>query len=187
MFFVVYMSKNFVIVDLETTGLSPYKHAITEIAAVRFDGTEIIGEFQSLINPERHIPSFITKLTGISNDMVENSPTILEILPDFLDFLGDDIFVAHNARFDHGFLHYTHFEQKWTAFVPQIICTKNLTKHLCPEIPKRNLSFLCSHFWIQNKRAHRALSDVYATVDLLKELLVIAESQGKTLEDILNN
>jgi DNA polymerase III epsilon subunit family exonuclease len=95
------MSKIFVIVDLETTGLSPYKHAITEIAAVRFDGNEIIGEFQSLVDPERHIPSFITKLTGISNDMVEGSPTICEILPDFLKFLGDDIFVAHNARFDH--------------------------------------------------------------------------------------
>ncbi len=175
------------IVDLETTGLSPYKHAITEIAAVRFDGNEIIGEFQSLVDPERHIPSFITKLTGISNDMVEGSPTISEILPDFLTFLGDDIFVAHNARFDHWFLHYTHFEQLGTAFSPEIICTKNLTKHLCPEIPKRNLGFLCEHFGIQNKRAHRALSDVYATTDLLKELLAIAESQGKTIDELLNN
>jgi len=181
------MSKQFVIVDLETTWLSPSKHAITEIAAVRFDGQNIIEEFQTLVNPERHIPPFITKLTGISNDMVENSPTIIEVLPDFMAFMGDDIFVAHNARFDHGFLHYAHFEhfEKW--FAPEILCTKNLTKSLCPDIPKRNLGFLCEHFGIQNKRAHRALSDVYATVDLLKELLAIAEAQGKTIEDLLNH
>lgn len=179
------MSKNFVIVDLETTGLSPSKHAITEIAAVRFDGENIIEEFQTLINPERHIPPFITKLTGISNDMVENSPTIREVLPDFMTFMWDDIFVAHNARFDHGFLHYAHFEHFEKGFSPVIICTRNLTKYLLPEIPKRNLGFLCGHFEIQNKRAHRALSDVYATVDLLKKLLAEAEAQGKTLEDLL--
>ena len=181
------MKRNFVIVDLETTGLSPYKHAITEIAAVRFDGENMIWEYQTLIDPERHIPPFITKLTGISNDMVAWAPKIYEVLPEFMEFVWDDIFVAHNARFDHGFLHFSHFEHFGKAFVPDIICTRNLTKHLCPEIPKRNLSFLCSHFWIQNKRAHRALSDVYATVDLLKELLAIAESQGKSIEDILNS
>ena len=124
------MKKNFVIVDLETTGLSPSKHAITEIAAVRFDGENILEEFQTLVNPERHIPPFITKLTWISNDMVADAPTIREVLPDFMAFVGDDIFVAHNARFDHGFLHYAHFEhfEKW--FAPDVICTKNLTKYL---------------------------------------------------------
>ena len=181
------MAKHFIIVDLETTWLSPSKHAITEIAAVRFDGENIIGEFQTLVNPERHISPFITKLTGISNDMIANAPTICEVLPDFISFVGDDIFVAHNARFDHGFLHYANFKHFEKGFSPDILCTKNLTKQLCPEIPKRNLGFLCGHFGIQNKCAHRALSDVYATVDLLKELLALAKSQEKTLDDLLSS
>ena len=81
----------YVIIDLETTGLSPYKHHITEIAAVRFDGNTIVDTFQTLVNPERHIPSFITKLTGITNEMVESAPRIQEVLPDFVSFLGEDV------------------------------------------------------------------------------------------------
>ncbi|HCB51137.1 TPA: hypothetical protein DEP21_00925 [Patescibacteria group bacterium] len=73
---------------------------MTEIAAVRFDGNKIVDTFQTLVDPERHIPTFITKITGISNDMIVGAPTIGEILPDFLNFLGDDIFVAHNISFD---------------------------------------------------------------------------------------
>lgn len=176
----------FVIVDLETTGLSPHKHAITEIAAVRFDGENILDEYQTLVDPQEHIPQFISRLTGITNEMVIWAPKIEDILPQFMDFLGDDLFVAHNARFDHWFLHYANFKcfEKW--FAPDIICTKKLTKYLLPDIPKRSLSFLCGHFHIENRRAHRALSDVYATVDLLKELLMEAKLQWKTLEEILN-
>jgi DNA polymerase III epsilon subunit family exonuclease len=90
--------------------LSPYKHSITEIAAVRFDGDKILDSFQSLVNPERHIPSFITKLTGIDNEMVDSAPLIQNILPEFVDFLGDDVFVAHNISFDLGFLNYVRYQ-----------------------------------------------------------------------------
>ena len=177
---------NFVIVDLETTWLTPYRHWITEIAAVRFDWEKIIDSYQSLIHPERHIPSFITKLTGIDNDMVAWAPTISQELPRFLEFLWDDIFVAHNSSFDLWFLNYYNYEHFWSYIKNNIICTKKLTKKLLPEIPKRNLGFLCEHFQITNSRAHRALSDVHATTELLKHLIDVWQKQWRTMDEFLD-
>lgn len=176
---------HFVIIDLETTWLSPYKHGITEIAAVRFDGENIIDTFQTLVNPERHIPSFITKLTGISNDMVEQAPTIQQILPDFVSFLGEDIFVAHNISFDLWFLNYARYEHMWCYFDNPRLCTRQLAKHLVPELSKRNLWILCEHFGINNTRAHRALSDVHATTELLKNYLRIMNNNGRNIDEFL--
>jgi len=175
----------FVIVDLETTWLSPYKHSITEIAAVRFDGNKIVDSFQTLVNPERHIPTFITKLTGISNEMIENSPIIKNILPEFIDFMWEDIFVAHNISFDLGFLNYARYNHLWCYFQNPTLCTRKLAKHLVPELPKRNLAFLCEHFGIINSRAHRALSDVHATTELLKNYLRIAQEKELDIHDFM--
>lgn len=175
----------FVIIDLETTGLSPYKHSITEIAAVRFDGNQVVDTFQSLVNPERHIPTFITKLTGINNEMVENAPIIQDILPEFISFLGEDIFVAHNISFDLGFLNYARYTHLGCYFSNPTLCTRKLARHLIPEVPKRNLGFLCEHFGITNTRAHRALSDVHATTELLKNYLRIMNSEWRKVEEFL--
>ena len=162
---------NYVIVDIETTWLSAYKHHITEIAAVRFDGEKIIDQFHSLVNPERHIPSFITKLTWITNEMVADAPVIKDVLEEFLPYLWDDIFVAHNATFDYNFITfhtYQHFNRHLTN---ERLCTRMLVKKNFPEIPKRNLWFLCEYFKINNNQAHRALSDVMATVELFTHCL----------------
>lgn len=175
----------FVIIDLETTGLSPYKHNITEIAAVRFDWNKIIDSFQSLVNPERHIPSFITKLTWIDNDMVQNAPIIQDILPEFISFLWEDIFVAHNISFDLGFLNYARYNHLGCYFSNPTLCTRKLARHLIPEVPKRNLWFLCEHFGITNTRAHRALSDVHATTELLKNYLRIMDNEWRKLDEFL--
>lgn len=176
---------NFVIIDLETTWLSPHKHGITEIAAVRFDGKNIVETFQSLVNPERHVPSFITKLTGITNDMISEAPTIQSILPNFIDFLGEDIFVAHNSSFDLWFLNHARYAHFGEYFSNPTLCTRNLAKHLVPELPKRNLAVLCEHFGIRNSRAHRAFQDVEATIELLKNYLRIAEEKGVDIKDFL--
>ena len=90
----------YVILDLETTGLSKKRHRITEIAAVRIKNKKIVDEFQTLVNPKQRIPSFITRLTGITNDMVREAEPIEKVLPSFLDFLGDHTIVAHCATFD---------------------------------------------------------------------------------------
>src|SRR6187431_651802 len=94
----------FVVVDLETTGGSPASSAITEIGAVKTRGGEIVGEFQTLVDPGGPIPPFIVALTGITDAMVYAAPPIEEVLPAFLEFLGDAVLVAHNAPFDTGFL-----------------------------------------------------------------------------------
>src|SRR5210317_2226828 len=98
------MREGYVILDLETTGLSKHYHKITEIAAMKIKDNEIVDKFEALVNPQVPIPKFITRLTGITNEMVENEPTIDEIMPKFLEFLEDHPIVAHNATFDHGFL-----------------------------------------------------------------------------------
>ena len=94
----------FVTVDLETTGGSPVSSMITEIGAVKTRGGEVIGEFQTLVNPGLAIPPMIVALTGITDAMVIGAPPIEEVLPAFLEFLGDAVLVAHNAPFDTGFL-----------------------------------------------------------------------------------
>lgn len=96
----------YIVLDIETTGLSKYMHNITEIAAVKIKDDKIVDEFHTLINPKEPIPRFITRLTGITNEMVKNSPTIKEALPDFLEFLGSTTIIAHNATFDYGFIEY---------------------------------------------------------------------------------
>src|SRR5690554_4408839 len=94
----------FVVVDLETTGTSARENTITEIGAVKMRGGEVIGDFQTFVNPGSPIPPFIVALTGITDAMVVAAPRIEQVLPTFLEFLGDAVLVAHNARFDVGFL-----------------------------------------------------------------------------------
>jgi len=93
-------NKQYVIVDIETTWLDRTYDRIIEIAAVRFDGEKIVDERQTLVNPEKQISGFIRNFTWISQDMVVDAPCIQDVLPWFFDFMGDDIFVAHNASFD---------------------------------------------------------------------------------------
>lgn len=174
---IILKNKDYVIVDIETTGLSKERHHITEIAAVQFDGKKIVNKFQTLINPQTPIPAFITKFTGITNNMVKNAPTIDQVLPSFIDFLGDHIFVAHNATFDYGFLNYNGIKHVDTPIHNFTLCTRRLANRLVPELPSKRLECLCQHFWITNQRAHRAMGDVMATVEVLQHFLKIMENQ----------
>lgn len=178
--------KSYVIVDIETTGLSREKSRITEIAAVVFDGNRIVREFQTLVNPQKPISYTITHLTGITNQMVANAPIISEVLPSFLEFLEWHILVAHNASFDYGFLNHNsilHLNQ-WIS--NDVLCTRKLANRLLPELPSKRLSCICEHFWVINQRAHRALEDVLATTEIFKSFLEMLEIQWIAQhEDIL--
>lgn len=164
-------NKHYIIVDIETTGLSKERHHITEIAAVQFDGEKIIKKFQTLINPQTPIPWFITHLTGITNDMVQDAPTIEQALPDFFDFLGDHILVAHNATFDYGFLNHNGLIHLNMPIENYTLCTRKLANRLLPELPSKRLECLCQHFNITNESAHRAMGDVMATVKIFEQFL----------------
>jgi len=170
-------NKHYVIVDIETTGLSKDRHHITEIAAVLFDGKKILKTFQTLINPQTHIPSFITHLTGITNAMVQDAPTIDQALPDFFDFLEDHILVAHNATFDYGFLNHNGLIHLDTPIENHTLCTRKLANRLVPELPSKRLECLCQHFNVINERAHRAMGDVMATVKIFEQFLNILKKK----------
>ncbi len=175
----------FVVVDLETTGLSRYKHKITEIAAVKMKGKEIVDEFQTLINPGVKIPRFITRLTGIDDVMVKDAPAVSEVLPSFLNFLGDQVMVAHNATFDYGFISHNASEHLDVNFENFRLCTKKLANRLLPDLHSKRLGVICEHFGINNDQAHRAMSDVRATSEVFCRFLDMVGEQGISMVDEL--
>ena len=177
----------FVVVDLETTGGSPTGAHITEVGAVKIRGGEVIGEFQTLVNPAEPIPAFISVLTGITDQMVADSPRIDSVLPAFLEFARHSVLVAHNAPFDISFLKAaaTLTGHSWPSF--RVVDTAHLARQLISkdEAPNRKLSTLARLFGAATTPDHRALHDARATVDVLHGLLSRVGSLGVvTLEEL---
>ncbi len=176
----------FTVIDIETTGLSKYQHKITEIAAARMRNGKIIERYQTLINPQERIPSFITRMTGITNEMVKDAPTIKQELPNFIEFLNDDVFVAHNATFDFGFFDHNMQSLYKRALLNQSLCTRKLANRLYPELQSKKLGAICEHLNIVNSQAHRAMGDVVATTEVFRLMLDKLNSKGiNRTEDIL--
>jgi DNA polymerase-3 subunit epsilon len=163
----------FVVVDLETTGGSPDDSAITEVGAVKVRGGEVLGEFQTLVNPVRGIPPFVAVLTGITDAMVATAPTIDGVLPAFLEFAAGAVLVAHNAPFDVGFLRAAcaQTDRRWPPH--RVIDTAVLARRLLTrdEVPNCRLGTLASFVRAGTTPCHRALADARATVDVLHALL----------------
>lgn len=177
----------FCVVDLETTGGSPTDGRITEIGAVKVRGGEIIGEFQTFVNPDQPIPVFITVLTGITAHMVADAPREDEAVPSLLTFMSGAVFVAHNAPYDSGFLQAACARLGATWPKPQIIDTARLARSILTrdEVPNHKLSTLAQFFRTQVQPTHRALDDARATVDVLHGLLERLGALGvMTLEEL---
>jgi len=177
----------FVVVDLETTGGSAHADHITEIGAVKVRGGDVLGEFQTLVNPRVPIPAVISVLTGITNAMVATAPRIEQVLPSFLEFLGDAVVVAHNARFDVTFLKAAASAtgNRWPD--PVVIDTVLLARALVTrdEAPNHKLASLARVFHAEVTPDHRALHDAQATVDVLHGLLGRVGGLGvHTLEEL---
>ncbi|WP_310963146.1 DEDD exonuclease domain-containing protein [Nocardioides terrisoli] len=178
----------FCVVDLETTGGSAAGGAmITEIGAVKVCGGEVLGEFQTLVNPHTTIPPFIAVLTGITNGMVATAPTIDSALPAFLDFARGSVLVAHNAPFDIGFLrHFCELQGRpWPSF--EVLDTARLARRVITrdDAPNCKLSSLAVVFNAETTPNHRALSDARATVDVLHGLIGRLGALGvQTLEEL---
>jgi DNA polymerase III subunit epsilon len=178
----------FCVVDLETTGAAVGQGAmITEVGAVKVRGGEVLGEFQTLVNPHAEIPPFIAVLTGITNSMVANAPPIDVVLPQFLEFARGCVLVAHNAPFDVGFLqHFTReLGHTWPAL--EVVDTARLARRVITrdDAPNCKLSSLASAFGSATTPNHRALSDARATVDVLHGLFERLGAQGvHTLEEL---
>jgi len=154
-----------VFVDLETTGANPAVDRITEIGVVEVDGSGVATHWSTLVNPEQAIPAFIQSLTGISNEMVRTAPTFAELASSLHERLEGALFIAHNARFDYGFLRNA-FDQLGFSFKPDVLCTVKLSRALYPQEGKHNLDTLVARHQLNADTRHRALADA----DLLWQL-----------------
>ena len=158
-------SPTYAFVDIETTGSSPTVGRITEVAIIIMRDNEVLETFQSLVNPETTIPPFITKVTGIDDAMVQNAPLFAEIAQTVWEKFQDCIFVAHNVRFDYGFLK-NEFKLLEIEFNAKTLCTVKLSRQLYPEYPRHGLDALIERFNLDVASRHRALDDCQLMIDL---------------------
>jgi DNA polymerase III subunit epsilon len=176
----------FVVLDLETTGLKATDDRITEIGAVKVRGGEVLGELRTFVHPGCAIPPSITAVTGITDAMVRDAPTLVSVLPSVLRFLDGAVFVAHNAAFDLGFLRAAAARIDLPPPDPVVVDTARLARRLVrDEVRNCRLSTLAAHFRSPTRPEHRALADARATVSVLHGLIERAGSLGATtLEDL---
>lgn len=163
-------SQEFVVFDLETTGFSSKHDMITEIGAAKIRDGRIIDSFSSLVNPQKKIPYEVIEVTGITNEMVEDQPTIDEVLPQFIEFIGDATLVAHNAKFDIGFMAEQCGRQQ-IPFDPTVMDTLALAKLLLLEIKRFNLKRISKYLNVSLVNAHRAVDDANATANIFIKLI----------------
>lgn len=168
----------YIVFDLETTGGNPDKNGITEIAALRYQDGKVVNTFHSLVNPGISIPPIVRKMTGITNAMVKDAPRIDEVMPQFLEFVGDDVFVSHNTIGDMKFLRHfakTACDKEMTNY---FMCTHLLVEKLVPGAPDKSLKGLAQYFdLIGTGRLHRAEADAQLTLELFKVLLKLLEER----------
>ncbi len=178
----------FVVLDVETTGGSPASASLTEVAAARYRGGELLATYQTFVRPDERIPPSITALTGISDAMVADAPRIGEMLPSFLEFLGGGVVVGHNVRFDLSFLNHalesTGRDRLANATVDTLALARRLVRDM---VPNCKLGTLAATLRLPHQPSHRALTDVLATGDLLHALLERAGTFGIVgLEELLD-
>lgn len=170
----------YLVVDLETTGGTAGRgHRITEIAALAVDASgRVHEEFQTLVDPERPIPPFITRLTNITQAMVTGAPRFRDIASEVQRLLRGRVFVAHNARFDWTFLS-TELRRATgrSPLASRSLCTVRLARRVLPELRRRSLDSLAWHYGIEIENRHRAYGDARATVEVLARLLRGVEDQ----------
>lgn len=179
------LDDTYVVFDIETTGLSKEKEMITEIGAVKVADGKIIDRFSTFVNPQRPISAEITKLTGITDDMVKDAPTIENVLPEFLKFCEDTVLVAHNASFDTGFIRIAAERAGLGELHHTIVDTLELARALLPELNKHKLDIVCEHLGVTFNGHHRAVNDAEATAEVfIKFLDMLAEKKIFTLDEI---
>lgn len=167
----------FVVCDVETTGLSPERNRITEIALLRMRGNQVVERYDSLVNPRQFIPPEVQRLTGITNEMVYTAPDAEEIMQQVKAFAGDAVFVGHNVRFDRSFVDATLTRCGLEALQGPNLCTARLARRLIPNKGRKNLGALARHFNIRIRGRHRATGDAEATARILIEFLTILEEE----------
>ena len=156
------LTDSYVALDIETTGLDPRGCEIIELAAIRIQDSKIVESFSELVRPDSEVSGFITRLTGISNDMLADAPNICEALPRFLEFVGDNVILGHNICFDIGFI-CDKAARQGRHFNNDYIDTMRISRRLFPEHRTHKLDDLISRFNLKARNEHRALGDTLLT------------------------
>ncbi len=166
-------SLKFCVIDLETTGGSPEKDKIFEIGMTKIENLTITEERSFMVNPEKEIPEFVQRLTGVKQSDVMGAPRFEEIADEVIQFAGDTILVAHNTSFDIPFLNAKLKESGRPTFENRVLCTNVMTKYMIPDIVNSNLEYMGKIFDLGDQKAHRAIEDARVTAKLLLKFIDI--------------
>jgi len=172
-------SLSYVVVDTETTGGSHWStDRITEIAAVVVRNGEIVEVFETLVNPRRSIPYFVSNLTNITWDMVKDAPTFDRIAPDIMRVLEGNVFVGHNAVFDWRFVSAEISRSTGRQLRGRRLCTVKIARTVLPQLSRRSLDYVSRYYGVENHARHRAGGDAVATAKCLIRMLRDLEDRG---------
>ncbi len=176
--------KRYAIIDVETTGGQASRDKVIEIGIAVHDGEKVIDTFETLIHPERSIPYGITDITGITNEMVQDAPKFYEVAKKIVEITEGAIFVAHNARFDYGFIR-EEFKRLGYTYSRRMLCTVRLGRQTIPGLPSYSLSSIIRYLNIEVKNRHRAMGDVLATVEFFEHILA-KENSEESVHKLVN-
>ncbi len=175
--------KDYICIDLETTGFEPEFDEIIELSAIKVSSNGSSSVFTQLVKPTEELDEYIQNLTGISNEMLANAPSIEEVLPKFIDFVGDAILVGHNTSFDIRFVYDNYFKLTEKPFKNDYVDTLRLSRILCPDLKHHRLKDLVKHFNLNVNGEHRALFDCETTIMVFEKLKELAIEQYGSVED----
>ncbi len=180
------MEKNFTIVDVETTGGSPFFNRVIEIGLLRVEKGEVVREYKQLLNPGMPIPEFITGITGLKDEDLIGQPTFEDIADELLGMFEDSIFVAHNSQFDYGFLK-EEFRRLGYGFNMDQLCTVRLSRSLFKEHKHHNLTAIIERYEFECQNRHRAFDDAKVLWDFLQHVHTNVEEKQlqKALKQLL--
>lgn len=172
--------EDYVVFDLETTGINQEKDAIIEISAVKVEKHKVVGEFSTLVNPGRHIPAGATTVNGITDEMVKNAPGIETAIKAFLDFAGEYVLVGHNIHtFDLYFVYRAAVDCLDQEVKNDYIDTLYMARRCLPELSHHKLTDVAAHFGLQTEGAHRALFDCMMNQRCYEEMGKLLEKRKK--------
>lgn len=169
--------RSFTALDVETTGLSAKDNRITEIALAQMWGPHVVRTWSSLVNPGCPIPPYITRLTGISDDMVADAPGFHLLIPEIREFIGDSVLMAHNAPFDRGFVDAEMVRAGNEPLSNSWLDTVTMARRLLPHLPNRKLATVAQHFGISTAGHHRAMADALMVAGIFAKLNSLDDSR----------
>lgn len=177
---------DYIVFDIETTGLDSSYDEVIEIGAIKIKNNKIVSKFNSLVKPKNAIDEYITELTGITNEMVKDAPTIEEVLPDFMDYIDNDILIGHNVNFDINFIYDNLYRNKLDVLTNNFIDTMRISRKLLPNLSHHRLIDLARYFEIDTTNNHRTLKDCEITMNVYENLKEIALQKYDNVDEFKN-